>query len=180
MRNEVLRTVIVSACFLTAFWISIFVLGPIQNYFLGDLPNYLSLLFLPHGVRLLTAWLYREKSVLYVFPGALLSHMSSQGIGAITEASVLTTLIGSVVGIGGILAVEAVSGTKITSLKSMSQWKLLLIAGGIASLANSILNCLIYGTDVIQGIGYLIGDISGQFFLMVILVFVFRIERRMA
>ena len=180
MKNEVLRTVVVSTCFLAAFWISIFLLGPIQKYFLGDLPNYLSLLFLPHGVRLLSAWIYRAKSILYIFPGALLAHLSSNGLDAVIELPTLTTLVGSTVGIVGILAVEAISGTRINALTSMAQWKYLLIAGGIASLVNSILTSLIYGTDVIQGVGYLIGDISGQFFLMLILVFVFRIERRIS
>lgn len=180
MKTEALRTLVVSACFLAAFWVSIFFLGPIQTYFLGDLPNYLSLLFLPHGVRLLAAWIYRAKSILYIFPGALLAHLWSNGLSAITELPTLSTLVGSIVGILGIVAVEAVSGTRINALTSMTQWKYLLIAGGHASLVNSILTSLIYGTDVTQGIGYLIGDISGQFFLMLILVFVFRIERRIS
>ena len=150
------------------------------------LPMNISLLFLPHGVRILAIYLYGWRAALYLLPGHLATWAylyfylgSEQSISA-AVVSIAASLLAM------LIVFQKVEG--VTSVTKKDDWKGILLAGAIASLLNGLGHATLYGTAgginvewIIITLGFMIGDVSGLFFLMVIMIYVFRlIDRKTA
>jgi hypothetical protein len=67
-------TLMISGAYFLAFATTFAVVMPVQDAVLPAFGNYASLLFLPHGVRVIAAWMYGWRSLLFLAPGAVLTH----------------------------------------------------------------------------------------------------------
>jgi len=74
-------SLIISVAYALAFATTFAVVMPVQNSVLPAFGNYASLLFLPHGVRVIGAWMYGWRSLLFLAPGAVLTHSYLYGSG---------------------------------------------------------------------------------------------------
>ena len=62
------------------------IVQPVQDWALG-VEIFGSLLFFPHAVRVLTAWLYGWKSIFFLMPGVILGHYMILGLPGFTSGS---------------------------------------------------------------------------------------------
>ena len=173
-------TFIVTIAYSSLFLFTFAVLMPLQDVFFYWLPMSISLLFLPHGVRILTAYFFGWKSILYLLPGHVITWAYLKFV-LESEQDVYSTLISISASFLAICLVFR-SWSCHSDSQLRSHWKLIVAAGALASLGNGLGHAFLYG-DLIDTafmlltIGYLIGDVSGLFFLMLALIFVSRQAR---
>lgn len=178
----------VSVVYIIALFVSFYLLFPFTailsvNHGHGVHDFYAHLIFLPHGVRVITAWFYGWRSVLFLTPPSLFANLVLNGGTAGFE---LETLAGVLVGIiCGALAFQILVWSRVdtsTSGSSTFSWRTMLLAGAIASLINSLGANSFYGAEMGNSLflgtaTYLVGDVCGLFFLLIFLMFVFRFIR---
>ena len=171
--------VAVSIAYLVSFFLTFSVFFPIQEAAVGGSLFYVNFLFLPHGVRLLAAYFFGWKSVVLLAPAALITHYYLFGWSGFEAPTIYSNFVG--------ISCAAISlqllkwgGFDVRGDDAISlSWRYLLYAGVLASVINSVGSSYFYNGYltvklVPEVFTYLIGDISGQFFLMMILMLGFR------
>jgi hypothetical protein len=86
---------IVSAAYLITFFLSIYVFLPFQAQYTPELAAYASVLFLPHGVRVLSAWLLGWRAISLFAPTAFFTHWLNFGLDSFTLIGVAGILSGT-------------------------------------------------------------------------------------
>lgn len=179
VKTLLLELFAVSAAYIVLFTFTFSVIMPAQSIIFTLLPMNISLLFLPHGVRILAIYLYGWRAVFYLFPAHLATWAylyfylgSEQSISA-SIVSILASLLAM------LIVFQKAEG--VTSVTKKGDWKGILLAGAIASLLNGLGHATLYGTAgglnmewIMITLGFMIGDVSGLFFLMVVMIYVFR------
>ncbi|OYU19989.1 MAG: hypothetical protein CFE34_02615 [Rhodobacteraceae bacterium PARR1] len=128
----------------------------------------MSFLFLPHGVRVLTAWLYGWRSVLFLLPGALLCNLHFAGARAF-DADILFGSAASLVAAPLAFAIGRRIGGAAELRVGMLRVPLLMAVGVAASVFNLIALRLAYGLSPAEGLVILIGDTTGLIAALLIL-----------
>ena len=180
IRIPALQLVVVSTAYIALFALTFSVIMPVQGVIFTFLPMNISLLFLPHGVRILALYLYGWRAALYLFPAHLVTwaylkfHLGSEQSISSGGVSILASLLAM------LIVFQKVQG--VTSVAKKDDWKRILIAGAVASLLNGLGHATLYGDVssltvdwIMITLGFMIGDVSGLFFLMVIMIYVFRL-----
>lgn len=177
-RSDLSRAICVSAAFFLLFWFSaLFLPGSKTEYHEFD---YASLLYLPHGVRVIAAWLYGWRSVLYLAPGSYLVNFTR--IEEHPDLWSWSELLMPVVGITCVAMTFGVVARLGADLRLRSgwvaPWRGVLLVGALGSLINAVGSNLIVQNPVNVMLGFLIGDVAGMIMLFLILMFVFSGLRR--
>ena len=176
----------VTATYIVLFTFTFSVIMPAQSIIFTLLPMNISLLFLPHGVRILAIYLYGWRAALYLLPAHLATwaylyfYLGSEQSISSSVVSIAASLLAM------LIVFEKVEGVNLVTKND--DWKGILLAGAIASLLNGLGHATLYGTAgginmewIMITLGFMIGDVSGLFFLMVIMIYVFRlIDRKTA
>ena len=176
----------VTATYIVLFTFTFSVIMPAQSIIFTLLPMNISLLFLPHGVRILAIYLYGWRAALYLLPAHLATwaylyfYLGSEQSISSSVVSIAASLLAM------LIVFQKVEG--VASVTKNDDWKGILLAGAIASLLNGLGHATLYGTAgginmewIMITLGFMIGDVSGLFFLMVIMIYVFRlIDRKTA
>ena len=180
MRTPALQLLVVSAAYIALFALTFSIIMPAQGVLFTFLPMNISLLFLPHGVRILALYLYGWRAAFYLFPAHLVTwaylhfHLGSEQSISSGGVSILASLVAM------LIVFQKVQG--VTSVAKKDDWKRILIAGALASLLNGLGHATLYGDVsslnvdwIMITLGFMIGDVSGLFCLMVIMIYVFRL-----
>ena len=176
--THVVRLVGVSAAFLICFWITTVALPMVtsQSGYRGV--DAASLLFLPHGVRVIAAWLYGWKAVLYLAPASYAAHFFRFQFQFDTLGEFLMPIFG-IVCVSAVFAITARAGVDLRLRAGhVARWHIVLLVGAVASLVNAVGTNLIVGNPVSTMLYYLVGDILGMIALFLILMLAFRGMRR--
>jgi hypothetical protein len=170
---EAQATIIVTIAYVILFVVTFGALMPIQAQFFDWLSMSISLLFLPHGVRVLAVYLYGWRAILYLLPGHLVTWgylrvflESEQGI-----YSALISICASFLAV--CLVFRSWSSHSDSQLRS--HWLLIIIAGAVASIGNGLGHAIWHGSQldatwITLMLGFFIGDVSGLFFLLLLLI----------
>lgn len=150
---------------------------PLQQAYIYAFEINVLLIYLPHGIRVLAAWLYGWKSILYVLPGQAVTHFIFWGPVTLMGIGTLDILGGASVGYLGVLAAHYILAGRSTGPLARP-WVLILLAGVIASFANSVIKIIVHDARAIEVFAYLLGDTTGLVLLMVILLYIFKAERK--
>ena len=163
-----------SLAYLVSFSLTMAIISPLQSVLLSSVPTSISLLFLPHGVRMIAAHYFGWKSIIYLLPSSYMMYaLMTQAQGDILPPlSPLVSLVSCYIGMKLVTTFANVTSKDM----SISTWKWLLIAGFVSSIFNGMGIGLLQGHIglTIQMLGYAIGDVSGQFALMIALIYYFR------
>ena len=180
-KKEVFAMVFIAYC--AGYFFVEFLVFPVQAAFGLPQTNYASLLFLPHGIRVLSIWLYKERAVIPLFCGHLFVY-TLFWLGEFSLTALALVLVGTFcvpmafVLVGWIGFDVSVRNTKI------KHWRSILMVGFIASIINSLGNSLILSPYIDPSLHlsilatYLVGDTLGVFSLLLILLFSFRLARK--
>ena len=169
---------IVSAAFLITFIISIYLLNPIQQQFAPEMASYASLLFLPHGVRVLSAWLLGWKSIPIITLVTLFTHWLIFGAGGFSVVGIAGAMNGVICATFSFWVLAKIGMDFRVSNAKVANWKNVFLAGCFASVLSSLGMGLAFKHDVVTLSGYFIGDLTGMFACMFFLMLFFKVLRK--
>lgn len=172
-RNLAQETAVTSLAYVLAFFTTFEVLMPVQALFFPDFENRASLLFLPHGVRVLAAWLLGWRSVVALLPGVFAVFLYIAGWGTF-EPSRIAAIVIAITVPAATFHLLRLLGWDLSPAKRRPCWPCIMIVGLVISLVASTLTNYAFGSPPEEYIAYLIGDVFGLFFLMLILMLIFR------
>lgn len=174
MRRWASDTFIASLAYIAASFFTFEVLMPLQNVFFPEYPSRASLLFLPHGVRVLSAWLLGWRAIFALLPGVFLVFAFLGG----TDVFLPSRLIAIAIAVTTVPAVfyllRWVGWDLLPRPDRNPCWSCVMVVGIITSFLVSGLTNLAFGSASVEYVAFLIGDISGLFFLMLGLYYMLR------
>ena len=167
------------------FIIQMNIILPFEIAEVGHVGSLASVLFLPHAVKVLSVWLLGPKAFFALFPAEIfISYFFLR-----FDFDPVTLLLISLWGSG--LAVIAFEFLRLMNLnvypKNMAtiNWRSLVFAGCIASFFNSVGGTYLKSkgltpAEIFEVLGrYLIGDIGGLLFCLIVLMLILRYLRLM-
>lgn len=167
----------INVTFLICFWVSVIGLPTLFSELGSDATDYASLLFLPHGVRVISAWLYGWKSVLYLAPASYIAHYWRLGEASLS-APVLFMPIFGILCVALVFDLVARFGVDLRMKAGyVAPWRDILLVGAVASAINAFGANLIVQNSMETMLFYLFGDVMGMIVLFMILILIFRIVR---
>jgi hypothetical protein len=137
---------------------------PLQTLLFPNLTTTISLLFLPHGIRILAAYYYGWKSFLLIIPAAYFMWIIS-----VYGFQIPLHPIQPIVSV-----LSCILGIKIISKKLTYNFRedipFLIIAGIIGSILNGLFNSLLINDTFLstQVLSYIFGDVLVQIVLMLL------------
>lgn len=137
---------------------------PLQTLLFPNLTPTISLLFLPHGIRILAAYYYGWKSFLLIIPAGYFMWIIS-----VYGFQIPLHPIQPIVSV-----LSCILGIKIISKKLTYNFRedipFLIIAGIIGSILNGLFNSLLINDTFLstQVLSYIFGDVLGQIVLMLL------------
>lgn len=174
VRNFLVEIALVSVLYVGAFAITFGLLMPAQRMVLPEFANYASILFLPHGVRVLTAWLFGWRAVLLLAPGGLLTHAYLHGSAAFSIDYFFAAFFGIICATSTFWLFARMGMDFHREQAKMISWREIVLAGSFASIINVAGTSYFYGSDIRSSSAYFIGDLGGLLACMVILMLGFR------
>ena len=174
---------IIILAYAAAYGLVKMIITPAQQTLLPHISPYAALIFLPHGVRVLATWLYREKALIPLLMAHLLMYRLFYWHGDDMAANMVAVLSGSFC---AFIALQLFNFSRIdVSLQniSISHWRTLILFGFIASVFNALGNTLALGSMIASElhisviISFLIGDTIGTAACLFILMAVLRLLR---
>ena len=176
-RREFGNLLIVSAAYIVSYTLVGGFIAPLQTVLLPEFTTSISLLFLPHGVRLLVIHYFGWKAIPLLIPSSyLMWYITVFGGGiALGPLQPLASLVACFAGYK--LVALVVSGSQARFGKQ--EWKLLILVGILSSFLNGIFNSMLQGSAQLSLdiFGYMIGDVLGQIALMLILIYILKFFR---
>jgi hypothetical protein len=170
--------IIVSVGYIAAYTVTNGFILPLQKIILPDVPILFSVLFLPHGIRVLAIWLLGWRGALYLLPSSYVMWAITVW-GSEIELSALHPAVSIACVYAAVMLVGLRIGSVIQTLVDMTTWKQCLIAGLVGSVFNGLGLAMLSQGDCSWYImsGYTFGDIAGQIVLMLILILIMRLSR---
>ncbi|WP_342585428.1 hypothetical protein [Ruegeria sp. ANG-S4] len=179
LKGWALDTVLASSAYFAASILTFEVLMPLQNVFFPEYPSHASLLFLPHGVRVLAAWLLGWRAIFALLPGVFLVFAMVGGWDVFLPNRLLAIGIAVTTVPAVLYACKWAGWDLFPSPDRKPCWLCIMVVGIVTSFLVSALTNMAFGSSMAEYIAFLIGDISGLFFLMLGLYLTFRfIDRR--
>jgi hypothetical protein len=171
--------VVVTAAYVASFGLVNGLIAPVQNAVFPAVPPVLSLIFLPHGVRILTFFFFGGMGLIYLFPAAFSMWalmVYGAGQNGYHIAGTAISLISCYIGV----ALARHFFIRIWTCASLFSWQQIMVAGLIGSIGNAAGLSLLQFSAPSPMIfsAYIIGDITGLFLVLVVLMGSFRLFDR--
>lgn len=156
------------------------VVVPLQRQFLPAITGAGIVLFLPHGLRVLTAWLHGWASIPLLLPGSSIGMYLIHGLAGFEGPRVWMLPLVVSCGYIGVVIARAFGAAGVLRLVKRQDlnWKQIVLAAVLASLVNSVGHGFILELNGIHVLVFLIGDTLGTIVLLLLLMLVFRWWRR--
>ena len=143
LKAELETVFFVTLAYVTLFAMTFLFVMPTQSEYFHWLPMNISLLFLPHGVRLLSIYLFGWKALFYLLPGHIITWVY-QSFMLDSEQDIFSAIVSITASFFAVCLVFR-SWTRHSESQLRSHWQLILIAGALASIGNSLGHAFIYG-----------------------------------
>ena len=180
--NYLQNFVVISICYIIAYSLTFGFVFPLQQLILANVATQVGLLFIPHGVRVITIYYYGWWAVIYLLPASYLMLFLSSGQTGQDIYAPLVSLLGCYVGIQLVRLMLVDTNTRSLNVRA---WKLLFTAGAVASVFNSLgltamqngLNKMTFLALKLNFLGYIIGDMLGMMLCVATIMLGFRYIR---
>lgn len=159
---------------------------PVQRMILPEETAFASLIYLPHGVRVLATWAYGWRAILALAAGAAIAawlFTPAQEIDLLETVLIPSILAGAC---SAFLAFELVRFAGFTYYFGCTRkldWRGMIVIGALSSIINSVIQTMIFsgliGWDQLAEVLliYATGDLVGLVACMAALMFIFRWSR---
>ncbi|NSY39413.1 hypothetical protein [Leisingera sp. ANG59] len=174
---------VITAVYVVCHGLTAWVVTPVQGLFLPEVTVFASLVYLPHGVRVLAVWLFGWRAVLPLAAGAFLSEMmfTDAGVRQLMEPVLLESIAVGAVSAFAAFEIAGLFGWQLYVGQSRRiAWTSLLAVGALASMINSsgqsvVFSGLIFPGDQLPVMAvYAAGDLLGLAVCMLMLTLIFR------
>lgn len=174
---------IVVAAYILAHGVTASVVTPVQSIFMPEYTVFASLIYLPHGVRVLATWAFGWKAIPALIIGVSMSawlFSPTHDLDFLKPALMMGILVGA---FSAFLAFELVRRVGYDCYFGSSRnlnWKAMMIIGAIPSIINSVGQTIVFsgllGLDrlPVSLAIYAVGDLVGLIVCMVVLMLCFR------
>ena len=160
-----------------------YIVFPLQRILVPETSVFAALLFLPHGIRVVSVWLLREKALVPLFLAHLVIYRLYYWYADPFYLNFLLVLTGTICAYLAVLFFDFGKIDLSIENLTISHWRSLILLGFVASIFNAIGNTVILAATIDADIQlrtlihYLIGDTIGVLGLLTILLVGFRIVR---
>ncbi|MCF6432129.1 hypothetical protein [Leisingera sp. MMG026] len=174
---------VITAAYVICHGLTAWAVTPVQNMFLPEITVFASLIYLPHGVRVLSVWLFGWRAVLPLACGAFLSELmfTSANVQQLMEPVLLQSIaVGAFAAFAGFEIAWLFGWDLYAGQVRRIAWTGLLAVGALASVINSlgqsvVFSGLIFPRDQLPVMAvYAAGDLIGLAVCMVALMLIFR------
>ncbi|GHF73295.1 hypothetical protein [Seohaeicola zhoushanensis] len=180
---------VVVVAYILAHGIIALLVTPLQMRVLPEITPFASLIYLPHGVRVLTTWLLGRVAFAPLCLGAFLAEVifTPPEVSLAARPTIMMSI--AVGAFSALLAFEVMKmfGHDLYAGGSLRiHWKWLLIVGILASIFNSIGQAVVFSGTILSEhslavlLTYAVGDTIGLVATTLVLMLVFRWLRRSA
>lgn len=171
-------TLFVSGAYVAAFLLTFGLLMTIEERIAPQWANFTSLVFLPHGVRVLSAWLYRWRSVAFLMPGVAVGHLYLYGP-TIDPGLAAGWAVGVTCAPLAFSLLARLGMDLRLSRARRTHWRDILLVGGVASIFNSAFTTIAYGNDLSTMSARFVGDVMGTALCLALLMAGVRLRDRL-
>lgn len=180
MRFSMQAMVVVTTVYIGSFIVMNLLILPVQKAVFPELPAVVSLVFLPHGVRVLTFYFCGWLGLIYLLPGAFSMWMLmvfGAGLNGYHIAGMAISLLCCFIGVA--TARHVFQRLRVSSVQF--SWQQIMFAGVLGSIGNAAGPSLLQFSAPSPMIfsAYVVGDISGLFLVLVFLIGSFRLFDRL-
>ncbi|WP_027259928.1 hypothetical protein [Leisingera aquimarina] len=174
---------VITAAYVICHGLTAWAVTPVQKLFLPEITVFASLIYLPHGVRVLSVWLLGWKAVPPLAAGALLSELifTSANVRQLMEPVLLESIAVGAFSAYAAFEIAWLFGWNLYAGQARRiAWTGLLALGALASVINSlgqsvVFSGLIFPSDQLPiMVVYAAGDLIGLAVCMVALMLIFR------
>ncbi len=174
---------VVIAAYVLAHGITAVVVTPVQAFFLPEHTMFASLLYLPHGVRLLATWAFGWRAIPALFTGIYLAvslFSPSNNLGLLDPAVVTGITVGALAGFCAFELVRLMGYDCYFGSAGNLNWKAMIGIGALASVFNSAGQTFAFSGFIGMGKApaliaiYILGDVMGLIVCMLSLMLCFR------
>lgn len=188
IRQEVQNGFYVALAYLVASAVVTWLVTPIQRMFIPEVTIFAALLFPPHGVRVLSAWLFGWRSCLYLYVAVTLTHFVLTpelplGAKAFTAWAIVSTCAALAFSLLRWLGHDY---RAMQNEPDQRTWRGLLLVGLVSSVLNSLGHNLLFAGEIWPVgslkvfLAFLLGDTLGTLAAFVALMLLLRSLRRLA
>ena len=164
------------------------IIMPIETMMVERNVALVSLLYLPHAVRVLGAWMVGPKSILALIPASICGYffMMRPDTGAFTSADFIIPMIGALCAPVAFELMRFVRIDVYPKSTGVISWRTLVFAGLLSSIVNSFFSTLfLEGRFPIEDTfdvltRFVIGDVMGLVIILFLLIGLFKAFRRFA
>ena len=167
---------IVLIAFIVSTLIVVAVIDPVQHTYFPEITPFATLLFLPHGVRVIVTWLYGVWSIPYLFFATILADLLIRG-----SADPTVIFITAIVCYASfeLFKLCGLDMYKMKGMKSKNLWRSLLLIAFVSSVFNSVLHNIVLQSQILPEnalkimLSYMVGDVLGTlalFFIVLLIV----------
>ena len=165
------------------FIVQMSIILPFEIAEAGHIGSLASVLFLPHSVKVLSVWLLGPKAFLALFPAEIFISYFFLRLDFDPVTLLLISLWGSASAVIAFEFLRLMNLNVYPKNVATINWRSLVFAGCVASLFNSVGGTYLKSkglapVEIIELLGrYLIGDIGGLLFCMIVLMLILRYFR---
>jgi len=161
---------IVVAVYVLCHGLTALLVTPIQNLFAPDITVFASLIYLPHGVRVLATWLLGWKTCFPLFAEGFLSELlfTPAEIHTFTEPMLFGSYaVGAIAAYAGFVIMKLLGRNLYAGRERTMNWKGLIVVGAIASVVNSLGQIIVFSGMIVPDdlfatlATFAIGDLVG-------------------
>lgn len=175
--------VVVVISYVLAHGLTSLLIVPLQSVILPNVTAFASLMYLPHGVRVLATWLMGPRAFFPLLAGAFLSELffTPAPVASVTDPVLLLSMIlGAAVAPLSFEVFRRLGRSFYAGQNRRVHWSSLLLVGLLASLLNSLGQSLVFSSLISPGhllaviVTYSLGDTVGLVVTALTLMLVFR------
>ena len=163
------------------------VIMPIETVMVKGNVAFASLLYLPHAVRVLGAWMVGPKSVLALIPASICVYFATRpDTGPLTTADFIIPMVGALCAPVALELMRFVRIDVYPKSTGVISWRTLVFAGLFSSIINSFFSTLFLEgrfptEDTFEVLTrFIIGDVMGLVIMLLLLVGFLKAFRRFA
>jgi len=183
MTTKMTPFIIAFGCYLALQFLQFFVIFPLEAKHGSNVTWLASVFFFPHLVRVLAVWMLGPLAFFALLPADIIIHLIIHPDRQLTDIQMLVPLVGSGCAIIAFELFKLAGMNFYTTATNISNWRPLLLIGAFASVINAIVSSLLYRglilpNDSLLLLGnYIIGDVLGLFFGLLVLMVLIRLLR---
>ena len=168
-----------------ALWsIQYFLIFPLEAQALGQTAALVSMIYLPHAVRVLAAWMIGPKSIFALLPASFVTYLAlHDGTGTPGLSDFAAPIIGALCAPVALELMRIVKINVYPQEVGIISWRTLVFAGFLSSILNSFFQTLaLDGKFPVEATfdiltRFVVGDVAGLMVVLFLLVGMIRLVR---